>query len=93
MPDHFHAIIVFDRADIESAPTLSDVVQTFKRWSTAEYSRAVKSALVPPCDKRLWQRGYYDHVIRSDADYLECIQYIEQNPQKLLLKSQKDTKL
>ena len=85
MPDHFHAIIVFDRADMESAPTLSDVVQTFKRWSTAQYSRAVKSDLVPPYNRRLWQRGFYDHVIRNYNDYLECINYIEQNPLKTQL--------
>lgn len=76
MPDHFHAIIVFSRADIESAPTLSDMVQSFKRYSTVEYTKAVKSGLLPPYDKKLWQRGYYEHVIRNDTDYAECMKYI-----------------
>ncbi len=30
MPNHFHALIVVERADIESAPTISEVVQAFK---------------------------------------------------------------
>ncbi len=34
MPNHFHAIITVSRADMESAPTLSEVVQSFKRYST-----------------------------------------------------------
>ena len=90
MPDHFHAIIVIERADMESAPTLSDVMQCFKRWSTIEYTKAVKDNLVPPYDKKLWQRGFYDHVIRNEADYLECMEYIEQNPLKAHLLKQKD---
>ena len=35
MPNHFHAIITISRADMESAPTVSEIVQTFKRYSTA----------------------------------------------------------
>ena len=30
----------------------------------------------------LWQRGYYDHVIRNEEDYLAVWQYIETNPVK-----------
>lgn len=75
---------------MESAPTLSDVMQCFKRWSTIEYTKAVKDNLVPPYDKKLWQRGFYDHVIRNEADYLECMEYIEQNPLKAHLLKQKD---
>ena len=82
MPDHFHAIVVFDRADMESAPTLSDVVQAFKRYSTVEYTKAVKAGLLPAYDRRIWQRGYYEHVIRNEEDFRECWKYIEENPMK-----------
>lgn len=27
-----------------------------------------------------WQRGYYEHVIRGENEYLEICQYIENNP-------------
>lgn len=30
----------------------------------------------------VWQKGFYDHVIRNDADYLETWAYIDGNPQK-----------
>ena len=36
MPNHFHAIITVSRADMESAPTVSEIVQSFKRYSTVE---------------------------------------------------------
>ena len=32
--------------------------------------------------KPLWQRGFYDHIIRNEADYLRIWQYIDTNPAK-----------
>ena len=28
----------------------------------------------------LWQRGYYDHIIRCETDYLRIWQYVDENP-------------
>ena len=60
--------------------TISTVVQAFKRYSTIEYTKMVKQGLVPAYEKRVWQRGYYDHVIRNQADYDDVYRYIENNP-------------
>ena len=30
----------------------------------------------------LWQKGFYDHIIRNQADYLRIWQYIDTNPAK-----------
>ena len=30
----------------------------------------------------IWQKGFYDHVIRNEADYLRIWAYIDQNPAK-----------
>ena len=79
MPNHFHAIITIDRADMESAPTLSAIVQSFKRHSTIAYIKAVKAGLLPPFDGHIWQRTFYDHIIRNEADYLEIANYIQEN--------------
>ena len=48
MPNHFHAIIAINRADMESAPTLSVIVQSFKRNTTIKYINAVKEGKYPP---------------------------------------------
>lgn len=71
---------MIERADMESAPTISDVVQAFKRYSTVEYSKLVHQGMLPPYDKQVWQRGFYDHVIRNQSDYDEIYRYIENNP-------------
>jgi REP element-mobilizing transposase RayT len=80
MPNHFHAIIVMNRADMESAPTLSEVVQAFKRYSTIEYIKLVKMGVLPAFKKQIWQRSFYDHVIRNEQDYLDIWKYIDENP-------------
>ena len=36
--------------------------------------------------KKLFQRSYYDHVIRNQQDYDEIWQYIEDNPRKWIMK-------
>ena len=32
------------------------------------------------CGVQLWQRGYHEHVIRGEKDYLEIWNYIDTNP-------------
>ena len=82
MPNHFHALVTITRADMESAPTISMVVQSFKRHSTVEYAKLVKSGETPPFDGQLWQRSFYDHVIRNQTDFDDIYRYIEDNPRR-----------
>ena len=82
IPNHFHAIIHIERADMESAPTVSKVIQEFKRYSTIEYIKLVKQNILPAFEKQLWQRSYYDHIIRNQQDYEDAWNYIEGNPTK-----------
>ena len=74
------------RADTGSAPTATGdiprIVQSFKRQTTNQYITHVKSGILPPFDKRIWQRNYYEHVIRDDADYDRLVAYIADNPAK-----------
>ena len=80
MPNHFHAILEIFRADMESAPTVMEIVQSFKRHAVVEYIRAVKEKILPPFEGTIWQRSFYDHVIRNEEDYRRIAYYIENNP-------------
>ena len=59
---------------------LSTVVQWFKTMSTNEYIRGVKQLGWPPFDRKLWQRNYYEHIIRDDASLQTIAYYIINNP-------------
>jgi REP element-mobilizing transposase RayT len=73
-----------DRADMESAPTLARIVQTFKRITTIKYAEGVKNKVFEPFEYKVWQRGYYEHIIRNDMELTQIRQYIMNNPVKWL---------
>lgn len=65
------------------APTgtaLSNVIQWFKTMTTNEYIRRVKTNNWKPFDGKLWQRNYWEHIIRNDNSYNRITQYIIENP-------------
>ena len=82
MPNHFHAILTIRRADMESAPTVSEVVQSFKRYSTVAYAKLVSKGVLPPFEKQIWQRSFHDHIIRNRDDYEKIEKYIYDNPMR-----------
>lgn len=62
------------------APTVGDIVGAFKSMTTVEYIRGVKQGLWPPFHRRLWQRNYYEHIIRNERELAAIQQYIRDNP-------------
>ena len=48
--------------------------------TTNEYIRMVKENGWQEIGLRLWQRDYFEHVIRDEKDYAEVWEYIENNP-------------
>lgn len=63
-----------------NAPTVGDIVGAFKSLTTVEYIRGVKQGLWPPLHKRLWQRNYYERIIRNERELAAIRQYIHDNP-------------
>ena len=76
MPNHVHMILSIGCNDAERSrpfPTVSTVVGLYK----SGVSRLIH--LHRP-EVMLWQRSYYDHVIRNQQDYDGIWTYIENNP-------------
>jgi len=89
MPNHIHFIMEIIQpvgADPCVRPiyddiSLGDVVQWFKTMTTNNtYIKMVKNGTLPPFNKRIWQRNYYEHVIRDEADYERVATYTMNNP-------------
>ena len=60
---------------------LHRVVQWFKTMTTNEYIRGVKTLGWKPFDGKLWQRNYWEHIIRNENEYNRIAEYILKNPQ------------
>jgi len=61
---------------------LHRVVNWFKTMTTNEYIRGVKEKGWSAFRRRLWQRNYYEHIIRNQDDYGNIQSYIDTNPKK-----------
>jgi REP element-mobilizing transposase RayT len=64
----------------DHAVSLSHVVQWFKIMTTTDYIRQVKHAGWPPFERRIWQRGYYERIIRDERALEAVRRYIAANP-------------
>ena len=60
--------------------TIGDVMDWFKTMTTNAYIRGVKNNGWTRFNGKLWQRNYYDHIIRNHESYLKISNYIIQNP-------------
>ena len=61
-------------------PRLGDVVGAFKSLATAGYIDGVKDKGWPAFRGRLWQRNYYEHVIRDEGALERIRRYVDDNP-------------
>ncbi len=58
------------------------VVQWFKTMTTNEYIRNVKTNNWQRFDGKLWQRNYWEHIIRNEKSHQNISEYIVNNPIK-----------
>ena len=79
MPDHIHMLLRFDMncGTGNPSPTLGNVMGWYKYQVTKQINQQSNSK-----GERVFQRSYYDHVIRNQHDYDEIWQYIENTPMK-----------
>jgi REP element-mobilizing transposase RayT len=91
MPNHVHGILVITDpastvgattrvAPTRVAPTVGNIIGAFKSRVTVEYIRGVKTSGWPPFRGRLWQRNYYEHIIRNERALDAIRRYILENP-------------
>jgi len=67
MPNHIHLIL---KIDSDTDISVSKIIQQTKSWVTKKVGL------------RIWQKSFYDHVIRNEQDYYEIVNYIQINPLK-----------
>jgi putative transposase len=75
------------RAGTRPAPTkmgttVGDMVGAFKSITSCEYINGVKNNNWKPFDRKLWQRNYYEHIIRDETALGQIREYIVENCQR-----------
>ncbi len=73
MPNHIHLIIVInsynEKGPPKAVPTIGRIINMFK------------GAVSKKSGFRVWQKSFYDHIIRNNEEYRIYWQYIESNPE------------
>ncbi len=86
MSDHIHFILWLNPHG-NNSPKLSRVVDAYKSL-TARAGLSYLRKHGHECGDHFWQRGYYEHVIRSEFELLQKRTYIRDNPIKEQLKQE-----
>jgi len=71
MPNHVHVLF----APLGEWP-LEKIVHSWKRQSAVRINRLIGSSGV------LWQRDYFDQLVRNKKHFARCVRYIRSNPEK-----------
>jgi REP element-mobilizing transposase RayT len=73
MPNHVHLLLQI-HSEVNGrtlfAPTVDRVIKQTKGVVTKQIGFSI------------WQKSFYDHVIRDESDYIKICNYIDENPQK-----------
>jgi REP element-mobilizing transposase RayT len=82
MPNHIHILLTIQNEEniLSGAPRVSPPTNKLSVFVTALKKYTNKSI-----GKNIWQRGFHDHVVRNEQDFLAIWEYIDENPKKWLL--------
>ena len=94
MPNHIHGILLLTDDWPDEVPGEGDdlprgtmegsigrIMQAFKSIATHQYCDGVKTHSWPAFPGKLWQRNFYEHVVRDNDDLNRLRDYISQNPE------------
>lgn len=71
MPNHIHIIFQIDNnGRTQFAPTVSRIVKQFKGSVTKKIGQSI------------WQKSFYDHIIRDESNFITKSRYIDDNPSR-----------
>ena len=71
MPNHIHILCEIKErknTDFSYNSTIPFVISTIKRLSNKEFK------------EKIWQRNYYEHIVRDEQEYQKILEYIKNNP-------------
>ena len=73
MPNHIHAIIILRESPENCGKSLPVIMAQYK----SAVSKAIGKSLP---NRKIWQKSYYDRILRNDQGYWNAWKYIDENP-------------
>ena len=70
MPNHVHILLTMEAPSETSCPDIRYVMRLYKRKVSQRAGHSI------------WQKGFYDRIVRDEHEYREIWKYIDENPVK-----------
>lgn len=80
LPDHMHALCTLPAGDADFAVRWRLIKTGFSR--ALPYGERISASRQRKDERGIWQRRYWEHRIRDQADFNRHIDYIHHNPRK-----------
>lgn len=80
LPDHLHIIMTLPSQDTNYSQRLSFIKSTFSRQ--IELLEPINASRKSKRERGIWQRRFWEHLIRDELDYSRHLDYIHYNPVK-----------
>ena len=81
LPDHFHFILTLPENDSDFPNRIRQIKSYFSR-NTFAPEQPRNGTRIRKQEKTVWQRRYWEHVIRDEEDFARHVEYIHFNPVK-----------
>lgn len=89
MPNHIHMILWLEKSNMRTTarvvPTVSSVIGAYKSMVAVEWARFCKTEKNAAAN--LWERSFYDHILRDEEDLVCKRRYIAENPLRWCIKN------
>jgi REP element-mobilizing transposase RayT len=81
MPNHIHLLlsVIKENGRGDPSPTVGSAMGWFKYHATKEINQLRNTV-----GEKIFQRSFYDHIVRNCDDYREIYKYIHENPKRWL---------
>ena len=80
LPDHLHCLWRLPQGDLDNANRWAQIKAGFSRRLPANERRSAQR--VARRERGIWQRRYWEHLIRDENDLRRHVEYIHFNPVK-----------
>lgn len=80
LPDHLHCILTLPPGDADFSTRWGLIKGNFSR--AVEQGERISISRIKRGERGLWQRRFWDHLLRDETDYRSHIDYIHWNPVK-----------
>ena len=82
MPNHIHILLSVTDNDGRTMHAPTNNIEQRKTSSVSNIIQQYKGYVTKKAGFPVWQKSFYDHIVRNEEDYLNIWEYIETNPLK-----------